>query len=301
MPFIKSNFDAVLIDKSFILENIPDANPTYVKVYLYLLSLSGQDADFKMVADKLSLLESDVLNAYKYWEEKGAFSSSKETPAYIKEETIEVKKSDYKDGYVSQAVIESPSLKDMMQVAEDLLEKPLTAPEMDTLFWFYDGLGLSPEAVLMLLEYCVSKGKPRISYAEKVALTWCDKGLVTPEAISLYLRESERKTEDINFISSKMGIGGRNLTAPEEEYFNKWLSEFKMSREMIVFAYEKTILATGKLSLPYMDKILTSWKDGGIFTVPEAQKESDNKKEASKKAPSSPGYEYGDLEQISRN
>jgi len=300
MPFIKSNFDLVSIDKSFILENIPDSNPTYIKVYLYLLALSGQDVDFKVIADKLSLLESDVLNAYKYWEEKGAFSSDIK-PTYTKEEPVEVKKSDYKDGYVSQAVIESPSLKDMMQVAEDLLEKPLTAPEMDTLFWFYDGLGLSPEAVLMLLEYCVSKGKPRISYAEKVALSWCDKGLVTPEAISLYLRDSERKTEDINFILRKIGIQGRNLTAPEEEYFNKWLSSFKMSREMIVFAYEKTILATGKLSLPYMDKILTSWFENGIFTVPEAQKESENKKDTIKKAPNTQGYEYGDLEQISRN
>ena len=300
MPFIKSNFNAVIIDKSFILENIPDANPTYVKVYLYLLALSGTDVDFKVVADKLSLLESDVLNAYKYWEEKGAFSYSESAPV-IKEETVEVKKSDYSEGYVSQAVIESPSLKDMMQVAEDLLEKPLTAPEMDTLFWFYDGLGLSPEAVLMLLEYCVSKGKPRISYAEKVALSWCDKGLVTPEAISIYLRESERKTEDINFILIKIGIQGRSLTATEEEYFNKWLSVFKMSREMILLAYEKTILATGKLSLPYMDKILTSWKESGIFTVLEAQKESESKKESSKKTPNAPGYEYGDLEQISRN
>ncbi|MDO4618017.1 MAG: DnaD domain protein [Clostridia bacterium] len=279
MPYLKSRFNSITIDRKFILDTIPSANATYIKVYLYILALGDVNIDFKSVANSLSLLESDVMNAVSFWENKGAFISEN-TPV---EEPVTVKKSDYEAGYVSEAVIHNPSLRDMMAVSEELLAKPLTPPEMDTLFWLHDGLGLSPEAILMLLEYCVSKGKPHISYAEKVALSWCDKGLTTPEAISIYLRDSERRNEDINFITAKMGITGRPLTPPEEEYFAKWLSEYKMSREMIVFAYEKTIMGTGKLSFPYMDKILASWFSQSIFTVSGAQKESNSKKEETAK------------------
>lgn len=317
MPFISKAPDFIMLEKDFILNKMPVANAAYVKVYLYILALSGTACEYAVIADALSMLESDVINAVRYWTEQGVLSEDNGTiqfgktqtvqsdiptaPVHTEDTHISVKKSDYTASQISDAVIAIPALRDMLAVSEELLQKPLNPSEMETLYWFYDGLGLSPEAVLMLIEYCVSKGKPRLSYAEKVALSWCERGLVTPEDISRYLRDSERENEDIKYIADKMGIGGRPLANGEEQYFSKWMGEFNMSREMILLSHEYCLMQTGKLSFPYMDKILERWHSEGIYTTAAAEEEhTKHKSKAKKTAKNGSEYEYTDLEQVLR-
>lgn len=320
MPKIKNRGGFVPLGYDFILEKMPAANGTYVKIYLYILAKAGEEIEYSEIAEKLSVLESDVVNAVNYWFSQGVLADENGEIAFPREksevparrntvaETEEtVKKSDYTREQVSEAVVSTPALRDMMGVAEELLAKPLNPNEMESLYWFYDGLGFSPEAVLMLLEYCVSRGKPRISYAEKVALSWCGRGLVTPEDISRYLRDSERKMEEQKQLMDAMGIGGRPAAAGEEQYFNKWRGELAMSSEMILLAHEYCVMQTGKLSFPYMDKILERWNSAGIHTTAAAQTEHEsfrakNKKTASaaKLAVSEDDYSHKDLEQILR-
>lgn len=315
MPFIKNCGGFVPVSCDFILNKMPAANAAYVKIYLYILAKAGTKIEYAEIATALSLLESDVVNAVRYWVEAGALSeadgalsvvseaaadTAQPQPVTNAEEEPAVRKSDYTQEQVSDAVIANPALKDMMAVAEELLQKPLNPSEMESLYWFYDGLGLSAEAVLMLIEYCVSKGKPRLSYAEKVAVSWCERGLVTPEDISRYLRDSERKTEEIKQIMDSMGIGGRPPVNTEEQYFNKWLGEYAMSREMILLAHEYCMMQTAKLSFPYMDKILERWNSAGIHTTAAAHAEHDKHRSKNKKAGAGNEYEYTDLEQIMR-
>ncbi len=320
MPYIANNNDTVCLKKQFITEKLAKANAVYVKIYIYLLAFSGSSIEYNEVANSLDLLESDVINAVKYWVTQGAIFEKDGSIAFeptsdaapipqkpvetpIAEKEIRVQKSDYTVEKVSDAVIASPALRDMLAVAEELLQKPINSNEMETLYWFYDGLGLSPEAVLMLLEYCVDKGKPRLSYAEKVALSWCDRGLNTPEAISQYLRENERKNDDIKYITAAMGISGRPLAAGEEQAFKKWTEELNMSREMILLAHEYCIMQTGKLSFPYIDKILERWAKDGITTTAAAQAEHDAHRAKNTGSASAKGSqpEYNDIEQIIRS
>ena len=311
MPYLKNN-SSVSVSLDFILNKLPSANATYVKIYLYMLAFAGSNFEYSDIAKALSILESDVMGAVNYWAGVGALtidgdiigfpdaSTVAEAPRPVITETAEVKKEDYSENEVSDAVIANQSLQDMMAVAEELLQKPLNRSEMETLYWFYDGLGFSPEAVLLLLEYCISRGKPRLSYAEKVALSWKDRGLTTPEDISLYMRQSERKNEDVRFITDKMGISNRALSQSEEQYFAKWLDEYKMSREMILLAFEYCIDRTGKLAFAYMDKILESWQAAGIFTPSAAKEEQEVHKSSAKSDKKSTGYEYNGLEQLMR-
>ncbi len=315
MPIIKNN-KYISVSRSFILDKLPEANATYVKIYFYMLAFCGSSFEYADVAKALSVLESDVIGAVNYWADIGAITiqddcisfaeteanldNTKLTPSAEIHVPSNVQKSDYSENEVSDAVISNQSLQDMMAVAEELLQKPLNRTEMETLYWFYDGLGYSPEAVLLLLEYCISRGKPRISYAEKVALSWCDKGLTTPEDISKYMRQSERKSEDLKFITDKMGISGRALSANEEQFLTKWLDEYKMSREMILLAFENCIDRTGKLAFAYMDKILESWHKANIFTPTAAKDEQEMRKNSVKTEKKGSGYEYTGLEQLMR-
>lgn len=313
MPYLKNN-TAVSVSRDFILNKLPAANATYVKIYLYMLAFCGEGIEYRDVARALSVLESDVVGAVNYWAEAGVLTldgdtvifgtadtpKAAEVPAIAVREPSNVKKEDYSENEVSDAVISNQSLQDMMAVAEELLQKPLNRSEMETLYWVYDGLGFSPEAVLLLLEYCISRGKPRISYAEKVAISWQDKGLTTPEDISRYMRQAERKSEDVRFLTEKMGISGRALSQSEEKYFTKWLEEFAMGREMILLAFENCVNNTAKLSFQYMDKILESWHGGGILTPSDAKDEKEAHKTSAKSDKKGAGYEYKGLEQLMR-
>lgn len=323
MPFIKAVGAFVPLGYDFIFEKMPAANGTYVKIYLYILASGGKNIEYNEIAKVLSVLESDVVNAVEYWIEAGvlerdgeaieinngvgssnAIYQEKASASAIEQQVQDVSKSDYTQDQVSDAVVASPALRDMMGMAEELLQKPLNPSEMETLFWFYDGLGFSPEAVLMLLEYCVSKNKPRISYAEKVAVSWCERGLITPEDISVYLRDSERSMEEIKLVMDKMGMGNRPLAKGEEQYFDKWQSSLSMNSDMILLANEYCIMQIGKTSFPYIDKILERWNSLNIHTPAGAKTEHEEHKEGMKKKNTPPNgednYAHTDLEQFLR-
>jgi DnaD/phage-associated family protein len=65
-------------------------------------------------------------------------------------------------------------------------------------------------------------------------------------------------------------IRGRNLTPAEERYASSWL-EMGFEDAVITMAYEKTCVNTGGLSWPYMNKILTSWKNAGLLTAQQVK------------------------------
>ena len=43
--------------------------------------------------------------------------------------------------------------------------------------------------------------------------------------------------------------------------------------DVVALAYEKTCLNTGGMNWPYMDKILTQWREAGYRTVEQIQKQ----------------------------
>ena len=175
---------------------------------------------------------------------------------------------------------------------------------METIYWFHSDLNMTPEVILLLLEYCVSKGKNRMSYIEKVAVSWNEMGLLTSESVALYLKNEEQKTGFLYSIRKIMGISDRSLSQIEEKYLTKWHEDLKMSEEMIALAYEYCIIQTAKLSFPYMDKIITRWNKEGIFTIAEAEADNrkfKNRRESSETAFRENSYNHSDLELLTRN
>jgi hypothetical protein len=56
------------LSNAFIDVYMPFANPMYTLIYIYLLRNSAADIDSAVIAETFSILESDVINAFKYWE-----------------------------------------------------------------------------------------------------------------------------------------------------------------------------------------------------------------------------------------
>ena len=312
MPYFTTDNKFIPISTAFVKDKLPQANPTFVKVYIYLLMLANENkcVDFAAISETLGLLESDLMYAIRYWEEQGvifkngdsfSFSKSDFAAHEAPKEDLQVRKSVEN----LAAIIEgNKSLSDMFMLSQEILGKTITEKEMETIYWFYSDLNMTPEIILLLLEYCVSKGKNRMSYIEKVAISWNEMGLNTSESVALYIKNEEQKTGFLYSIRKLMGIADRSLSQIEEKYLTKWHEDLKMSEEMIALAYEYCIIQTAKLSFPYMDKIITRWSKEGISTITEAEEDNrkfKNRREQSGTAFNEGGYDHSDLEMLTRN
>ena len=258
-------------------EIFPAANATFIKVYMHMLMLAakGRKIDIVDVAGDLQLLESDVLQAVNFWSGYGVLDFGDERESEVSSETSP-ELSSYNIQNVIENISENAKMSEMLQLAQEVLGKTISPAEMKTLYWMYDSLDMSPEVILMLLEYCVSINKRTMQYIERVATSWHSKGISTIEAVEEFLSNEEYTKNYMNGLKVIFGIRDRALTGIEEDYIKKWHDTFGMSEEMIALAYEYCILRINKLSFPYMDGIIEDWNDKNIRTLEEAEKENEN-------------------------
>ncbi len=311
MSKFNNECEYICVPAEFVGGHLKNANGAYVKVYLYILALAakGRDMSFGEIAAELNLIESDVLNAIEYWKKDGILeenggeivivnkksaATAQKSAAPIKKEGI---KPDYDSKFVAKLIADTPALSDMMGLAQEIFGRILTKSEMESVFWFYDGLKFSPEAILLLLEYCVSKGKTSMKYIEKVALAWSESGAKEADSVYEIIQNEKQKNGYLYAVRKVLGIADRALSQSEEKYLMKWKNECGMSEEMVVHAYDCCITQIAKLSFPYMDKIIERWHKEGIHDVAAA--ESDSKSFKERKSADSTG-EYNDLENLTR-
>lgn len=274
------------IPNIFIEEYMPDAPAAYAVAYLYAFRLAmGHDRELsnKDIAQRLSMLESDVVNGWKYWQEQGLISLHEDDtveflpvlPKKKKEEPKQLglvleRRPQYSAQEIAVYLEKSSIVKDLFTIAQEHLGKLLSQNDMSVIFSFYDWLRLPPEVIDILLAYCVQGGHRNLNYIEKVAIGWSEDGIDTQQKAMEYIET--RKTGSKEILRA-FGIAGRLLNPPEEAYVKKWLQEYKMPLHVVCKACEKTIMQTGKPSFGYADKIITSWKEAGIQTLEAVEKE----------------------------
>ena len=302
MPKISIKNDYIVLPVKLVEEIFPSTNATFIKIYTHILMLNakGEDIDFSGIASDLQLLESDVHQAVRFWESCGALELLSDS-GFTKEELVaDTPEHDTAEGYeiedISSEFEGNSVLSEMLQLAQEVLGKPISIAETKTLYWIYDELGFSPEVILMLLEYCISVGKKSMQYIERVATSWHSKGITSIEEVGNFLEYEERKKNYKNSLKSLFGIYDRNLTSIEEDYLQKWHDDLEMSEDMIALAYEYCILRTTKLSFPYMDKIITDWSAKNIRTIEAAEAENDAFKKNKPGAKTSPGSDTGSFD-----
>ena len=320
MPKFTLNNEFIPVSVYFVENCIKNVGGGFLKVYLYALGLAtkGAEVDTETVAKELDMLESDVLQAFSYWKSVGMiiedggvieFLSKPQTEELFPvieqpshQEFNNQKKPSYDSVEVAKHIALNEALSEMVQVAQELLAKTLSASELETLFWLNDELGFSPEAILLILDYCISMDKRNMKYIEKVAISWHEKGIISTDSIMENIALEEEKNTTAYKLRKAMGIADRPITAPEEAFLSKWCDEFQIPEDMIILAYEQCLLNTSKLSFPYMDKIIERWHQQGIKTRIDA--EADNlkyKKKTNQGNMYGDNFSHTDLEKLTRN
>jgi DnaD/phage-associated family protein len=103
-------------------------------------------------------------------------------------------------------------------------------------------------------------------------------------------------------IKSAFGIRDRALVQNERKYIPVWLEDYGFDIPLIQLAYERCVVATGKLSFSYINGILTNWHKNGINTPKAALKamkdDSFNKRAETKTSSASASYDMAEIEKM---
>ena len=152
----------------------------------------------------------------------------------------------------------------------------------------------------MAVAYCVSIDKRNLRYIEKTALSWQEMGLDSDKAIEKYLDSQTIRYKQQQEVQNAFGIHDRRLTSKEQKWIDQWYGEFHFSIDMIRLAYEKTVDNTGKVSFPYIHKILSAWHQKGLRTLEEALAESLSPPKQAKDEKKEYSFDLEEFEQLHR-
>ncbi len=304
------------LDVSFVEKYMPRANPTHVTVYIYALTMCyrNKPSDNASIAAALDILESDVIKAWKYWMKTGLISVSedgevtflpspraaaKPAKAQPKPQTQEgPKRRDVPMDEITKKVESDKALADTLKMAQLIWGKPLTQSEIRLMYSILEWYSFSNEVLLMLIEYCAADEKTKSAkYMEAVAEGWARDGVTSVKAAEKVLRKKEKERSMLKKCAQMFSVG-RAFSDRETEYIASWTTELGMNESMIKEAYARTTLQTGKLSFPYMNKILESWAKSGIKTMSALKDSEGSRKGAKSQQASSSNYNYDDIERL---
>ena len=273
------------VNNIFIEKYMPKARGEFIKIYLLMLKydISGElGVSSSILASSLNLLESDIMNALNYWNDQGVIKFTQidkmgnfnvEFVDLIDEPTTSTKQVDLLEA------LGSSTTKDMLKDIEMLLARPLSPNEMSLYLNWQREFGFSSELILILLEYCISKGKSDSRYIEKVALSWHDLKITTIEQAQNLITKTEDKWINIRKILTYLGITNTDIMKPQQDLIEKWLLIYKFPNEIILKACDICFERLNRADFKYIDGILTNWNKNNIKTLEDiALKDTKNVK-----------------------
>lgn len=154
------------------------------------------------------------------------------------------------------------------------LGRLLSGADLKTLFGIYDYLGLPTDVILLLVSWCIQESKrkygqgrlPTLHQIEKEAYLWARLELFSFELADKYLRTRQQRQTESALLAQSLGIRDRVPSPTEEKYLTAWL-DMGFPQDVILRAYDKTVLKKGELTWPYMNRILENWHQKGLHTI----------------------------------
>lgn len=278
---------AFVVPTSVVDDNIKMAGPAQLKTLLWVLRHPAEEYDFNVIAKAINYKPEDVRDAMIFWAERGIFISesdevtvAKVEPAAVKAAPTEKKLPEIKPTGLSYEQIEarckeSPEIRAMFNDIQKVLGKTIGYNGQSVLLTLHDGYGLPIEVIYMLVEYCASVGKTAFSYIAKVGKDWGEKEIDTIEKADEQIATLNACNGVWREFASLAGIQNPRPTAAQSAYIRTWTTEMKFNVEMIYLAYEETLDHSGKISFPYMNKVLANWHSKGLKTPEAVEKEKE--------------------------
>ena len=260
-----------------LLQVLPGLGGECVKLYIYIKYLSDQNGGATSVSELgrfLSMCEEEVSAAVRELVRQGLVRLGAQGSVSLcpepNEKMLPEEPPAYRPGEVGAILESDKRLSDMLALAQKILGRTLSYSAIEKLYGLYDWLGMAPELILRLLEYCAELGKKDMRYIEKVALSWHEMGIGTVAEAERYIERQSYKRTYLYQVQKEFGIADRKLTASETRYIGEWYT-MGVPVELAAFAYDYSVTKTGRLAMAYINKVLQAWMKEGIRTAEQAQ------------------------------
>ena len=156
----------------------------------------------------------------------------------------------------------------LLFIAESYIGKPLTPSEVKSILFFTDTLHFSDDLIDYLIQYCVEKGKKNFRYIEKVAVSWAEEGIVTPEQAQAASAGYDKRVYSIMKALGKNSVP----TNTELNFINRWTTDYAFNTDIIFEACQRTVLNTDKNRFQYADRMLSMWKEQNVRNTADIAK-----------------------------
>ncbi len=241
-----------------------EASGDDLRVLLVVLEKGGRVSDAEL-SDLVGCSVGRVRASLEYWVEGGILSRTEEAkpkavPLRSASELASV------DGEEVAEIISRRDLSALIDEAQAIYGKVFNTSEIAVIAGLSEQLELEDGYILLLLSYCIRRGKRTLRYAEKTAFALFEEGIDTLPLLEEHIRRRELAASGIGVLRRMFGIGERALTKREEEAFTRWLAEYGYSTDCVGIAYDITVNTSGKASVAYADKILAKWYAAGCRT-----------------------------------
>ena len=171
------------------------------------------------------------------------------------------------------------SFRALVAEAQRVLGHALSGADLKTLFGVYDRLGMPGDVIMLMINHVAAvlrrrygEGRlPTMHAVEKEAFRWANREIFTAEQAESFIAEQERLEQEDERVRRMLQISDRRPTSTERKYLDSWLA-MGYGCDALELAYDRTVIRTGKLNWSYMDKIVRSWYEKGLFTPEQIEK-----------------------------
>lgn len=251
-------------------------------VYLALQRAGGR----AVTAESLGLTEQALRGAMAKLERLGLVAARKSAPLPPADELPQYTAEDLVRRSKEDAAFQGVRLE-----TERLYGRKLTTPETRTLLGMYDYLGFPADVLMELVNHVFEEFRaengpgrvPTMRMIEKEAYVWAQHEVLTLELAEAYIGRRQQHREHTAQILETVQVRGRAPTPTERKYIESWL-DMGFSDGAIAEAYDRTVVSTGGLKWPYLNKILVNWHQKGLHT-PEQIAQGDPRGGARRTAP----------------
>jgi DnaD/phage-associated family protein len=263
------------LDSIFIDKYLKELRGDFVKVYILCLryGYSNLELSLEKISEELNLLQTDVVNALESLQEAGLIRLNQDGI-----EILPFRESSLNVGAISF----DRSIKEMFEVIEKLIGRPLSSKEVSTYLNFIEDFNFTPEVITLLVEYCSARRKTDIRYIEKVALGWHDAGIKSIEDAQRHIAKHEDKWNRYREILTFIGMKDADISKPQEDMLEKWVFKYNFPNDVILEACRICVMRINEANFSYIDAILSAWAKSGVKTIKDIKK-VDGKGNKSKK------------------
>ena len=250
-----------LVDNKFLSRYMPEATGDAVKVYLYGLYACSADEEISSLdkfAEDLKINKDEIIDCFKFWDELGIVSVLSEEPflvRYLPISSLKAKKYDLE------------KYTEFNRALQLLIpDRMITTNEYSAYFQLMEEFSIKPEAMLMIIRYCVDLKGSSIGfrYILKVANDFAARGIISVAKIEKELNDYSSRTGAAGEIFSVL-LPNRKPDIDETNLIKKWTDNYCFDSEAILFVAKQIKTK----NLQKLDRELSLLFANKKFSLPE--------------------------------